>query len=115
MDLETRNINGELSPYCISIFDGKISNSFYLSDYNNSEEMIEDGIKSLMRKKYYGYKIYLHNFSYFDGIFIIKILSSLTDINLKPIIKDGRIINFPFIFKTDFSKKNMFYILEIPI
>jgi len=50
MDIETRNINGELSPYCISIFDGKISNSFYLSEYNNSEEMIKDSIKSIMRK-----------------------------------------------------------------
>jgi len=105
MDLETRNINGELSPYCICIYDGKSSNSFYLSDYSNSEEMIGVSIKSLMKKKYNYYKIYLHNFSYFDGIFIIKILASLTDINLNPIIKDGRIINFPFWFKTDTSKK----------
>jgi hypothetical protein len=93
MDLETRNINGE----CISIYDGKIFKSFYLSDYNNNcEEMMIKSIRFLMRKKYDIYKIYFHNFSYFDGIFLVKILSNLTDINLNPTIKDGRIINFTF-------------------
>nr|YP_010130189.1 hypothetical protein KQ422_mgp109 [Clavaria fumosa]QPZ51091.1 hypothetical protein [Clavaria fumosa] len=105
MDLETRQIKGELIPYCVSIYNGKSSNSFYLSDYKNSEEMVKDGIKWLMRKKYNKYKIYLHNFSYFDGIFIIKILASLTTITLNPIIKNGRIINFPFRFYSDSSKK----------
>ena len=110
MDLETRNIDGELSPYCISIFDGKSSKSFYLSDYSNKEEMIEVAIKSLMRKKYNGYKIYLHNFSYFDSIFLMTILSSLTNLVLKPKIRDGRIINFPFKFSTKESTK--IYILH---
>jgi hypothetical protein len=36
MDLETVNNNGILEPYCISIYDGKLSISFYLLDYDNS-------------------------------------------------------------------------------
>jgi hypothetical protein len=32
MDLETRTINGTMVPYCVSIYDGLVSKSFYLSD-----------------------------------------------------------------------------------
>lgn len=64
MDLETRNINGTLTPYCICIYDGKISSSFYLSDYHNPTEMLETSILSIMKRKYNGYKVYSHNFYY---------------------------------------------------
>jgi len=36
MDLETKEIEGNLTPYCVSIFDGKKSYSFYITDYENS-------------------------------------------------------------------------------
>jgi len=102
MDLETRTIDKEMKPFCISTFDGKIAISYYLSDYKNSEVlMIEAALKSIMKSKYDGYKIYFHNFSYFDGIFLIKHLSNLSKLNLKPIVKDGRFINFPFKFRSE--------------
>jgi ribosomal protein S19 len=40
MDLETRIINGKMTAYCVSIFDGKDFKSFYLSDFNCSKTMI---------------------------------------------------------------------------
>ena len=93
MDLETRIINnGELEPYCVGIYDGVNLASFYLSDYKNSDEMLETSIIYLMKRKYDQYKIYLHNFSYFDGIFLLKILSNLSN-NIRPIIRDGRLID----------------------
>lgn len=97
MDLETRTLYGIMLPYCISIYDGNIVSSFYITDYNNSDEMLEIAIKSVMRRKYNQYKIYLHNFSQFDSIFLLKILSNLSD-NIKPIIRDGSIIDLKLKF-----------------
>jgi hypothetical protein len=66
MDLETRTIDGIMIPYALSIYDGKQKISFYLSDYLTSDEMLIASITSLLRKKYDGYKIYIHNFSHFE-------------------------------------------------
>ena len=54
LDIETRESNGNLSPYCISLFDGKISWSFYLSDYNSIDDMMKSALSSLMKRKYNG-------------------------------------------------------------
>jgi hypothetical protein len=76
MDLETRTINDVMTPYCISIYDGKVYKSFYLSDYIKSSadqkegekasgadiEMLKDSIYYLMKRKYDQHKVYLHNF-----------------------------------------------------
>lgn len=59
MDLETKNINGKLEPYCICIFDGKKSYSFYITDFSSSDEMVKSALKFLMKRKYFGYIIYL--------------------------------------------------------
>jgi len=55
--------------------------------------MLRSAIKYLMKPKYNNYRIYIHNFSFFDAIFLLRILSELTHINIKPIIRDGRIID----------------------
>lgn len=95
MDLETRNIDGTLTPYCVSIYDGKELKSFYLSDFDNSELMLKESILYLMKRKYTGHRVYLHNFSHFDGIFLLRILSSMSS-DLAPIIRDSRIIDLKF-------------------
>jgi hypothetical protein len=96
MDLETKNINGVLEPYCICIFDGKNSYSFYITDFTSSDEMVKSALKFLMKRKYDRSIVYLHNFSYFDGIFLfgslIKIIDNPTK-NIKPLMRNGRIIN----------------------
>lgn len=97
MDIETRNINGVLSVYLASIYDGEKINSFYLSDYKDSNELLEQAILSIMKRKYDGYRVYLHNFSNFDGIFIIKILNNLSD-EIIPIINDNKFIEIKFKF-----------------
>jgi hypothetical protein len=61
MDLETRTINGKMSPYCIYSYDGKEYRSYYLSDYKNKESMLKASIEDLMQAKYDNYKIYFHN------------------------------------------------------
>jgi len=100
MDLETRCLNNVMIPYTVSIFDGSDKFSFYLSDYNNSDEMLQKAIEYLLKRKYHNYKVYLHNFSNFDSVFIIKILSSLSN-KIKPIIREGKLIDLKFSFGSD--------------
>jgi hypothetical protein len=56
--------------------------------YNNSEEKLKKAIRSLMKIKYDRYKI-LHIFSYFERVFMVTILSYLTNENLKIIIDEN--------------------------
>ena len=70
MDLETRTINEVVTSYCVSIYDGQKSKSFYLSDFskggtNAEQEMLRASILYLMKRKYHNHKVYLHNFSPF--------------------------------------------------
>lgn len=71
LDIETRTLDGLMTPYCISIFDGVITKSFYLTNYSEPESMLKDAIYFLIRKKYHQYKVYVHNFSHFDGVFLL--------------------------------------------
>ena len=80
-DIETRNINNQLTPYCICIYDGRLKYSFYLSDYKSSEAMINAAINVFFSKykigdqeifRYNKCLIFAHNFSKFDSIFILK-------------------------------------------
>lgn len=102
MDLETRIINEEMTSYCVVIYDGKLSKSFYLADYldlslSPEKDMLRDSIKYLMRRKYNNFKIYLHNFSKFDAVYLLTILTDLSD-EVQPILRDGRFINLSLKF-----------------
>lgn len=108
MDLETRIIKDEMQPYCVSIYDGKILTSFYLSNFKNSDDLLKNAVSFLMKREYHQYKVYLHNFSYFDGVFLLKILSELSN-NIKPIIRDGRIIDLRFNFKYSNSHYSLYF------
>lgn len=105
MDLETKDINGILTPYCVSIFDGDQAYSFYITDYQSSDEMLKASLQFILKRKYNEYKVYLHNFSYFDGIFLMRIISDLVlSNNIKPVIRDNRIINLRVEFLPENTK-----------
>nr|QWO71388.1 DNA polymerase [Termitomyces sp. T70a] len=100
MDFETRVIDNKMSIYCCSLSDGEKVTSFYLSEFKDKEEMLKEALKSLFLRKYRGYKIFLHNFSNFDIIFI---LNGLVDVShsLSFVLNDNS-----FIFlKLKFSEK----------
>jgi len=96
IDIETIINNGLLTPYLIAFFDGKNLFSFYLSDYNSVEGMMLDCLKSILIRKYDGYKIYAHNLAKFDIIFLLKYLVKLGTI--KPVIHNGKIISLTINF-----------------
>ena len=75
LDIETYIKNNVLIPFCISIYDGKRTSSYFLSDYKNLEDLIITALKSILVRKYNGYNIYIHNMAKFDIIFFIKIFS----------------------------------------
>jgi hypothetical protein len=91
IDIETIINNGLLTPYLIAFFDGKNLSSFYLSDFESVEQMMLTCLKSLLIRKYDGFKIYAHNLAKFDIIFLFKYLLKLATI--KPIIHSGKIIS----------------------
>ena len=57
MDLETRTLNGVMQPVCVSIYDGKVTKSFYLLDYNNEYLMLSGSIEYLMQRKYNNHRV----------------------------------------------------------
>ena len=59
--------------------------------------MFIKAFNSIFIKKYSSHVIYAHNFSSFDGIFILKFLSS--HFHIVPLIKDGKIIQITVNFR----------------
>lgn len=114
MDLETRIINNEMSSYCVSNYDGKIKKSFYLNDYSNEKEMLRASVIYLMKRKYNNHKIYLHNFSGFDAVFLLRVMTDLSN-KVRPILRDGRYIDI----RLDFAEKYKIYfrdsLLLVPV
>jgi|SRR5882762_155967 len=53
--------------------------------------MILDCLKSILTRKYNGYKIYIHNMAKFDVIFLLKYLIKIA--HVQPVIHNGRIIS----------------------
>jgi hypothetical protein len=91
MDFETfKNTDGKLVPYLLCWYDGVVTKSYFLTDYNSPEQMITKSIKDLLRKKYNGFKIYLNNFSNFDCIFLLDTLTKLGFFH--PVVNNGRFI-----------------------
>lgn len=87
--------------YNLSWFDGHKTMSYYISDYNNQEELIYKAISDLTKRKYHSHMIYIHNFSNFDGVFLLKELTKHGIVD--PIIHKGRIVTVSLTYsnKTD--------------
>ena len=72
------------------------------------KKMLRDSILYLMKRKYHNHKVYLHNFSRFDSVFLLTVMTDLSN-NIQPIMRDGNIINI----KMDFAE-NIVYISSQP-
>jgi hypothetical protein len=105
LDIETFIKDNILTPYCISIYDGKNISNFYLTNYKNIDDLIISALKSIMIRKYNGYNIYMHNMAKFDIIFLFKYLLKLGLV--QPIIHNNRIISINF----NFGKNNKYQII----
>jgi len=59
-------------------------------------------LNSILNKEYDNYKVYVHNLSYFDSVFIIDVLSQLGDI--KPLKRDNAILKLTLKFNIKNTK-----------
>jgi hypothetical protein len=66
------------------------------------EDMKKAFLKSILNKKYDYYKVYVHNLSYFDSVFIIDVLSQLGDV--KPIKRENAILKLTLKFNIKNTK-----------
>src|SRR5882757_3634212 len=106
LDIETFVKDNILTPFCISIYDGKNICNFYLTDYKNVDDLIITALKSIMIRKYNGFNVYMHNMAKFDIIFLFKYLLKLGLVH--PIIHNERIISIDFNFGKDNKYKIKF-------
>src|SRR5882757_1300306 len=60
--------------------------------------MLKTCILSLFINKYKNHIIYVHNLSFFDGIFLMKIFTSIENLLVIPLIKDGKMFNIQLIY-----------------
>jgi len=97
LDIETRVENNVHIPYSICYYDGKKKFPFFVTDFNNHHDMLENVILSLLRPKYTGYNIYVHNLSSFDGIFLFNTFANIINkkkkIEILPVLRGGNFIN----------------------
>ena len=106
LDIETRkDINTNLLyPICISIHDGENTFSFFRNDYDSNSDMILEAFKVLNKRKYHNQKIYIHNLSNFDGVFLLKHLDNIGKV--KVLKREDRILSIKLYFR--FKKKIQF-------
>ena len=103
VDNDTGVVNKVKVPICLCIYDGKTPSFYFLfKDPNNwISDLMKAFRNSIMKRKYNGYKIYVHNLSHFDSVFMMDVLSRLGDV--KPLYRDKF---FEIIFKFKVNDKN---------
>jgi hypothetical protein len=84
LDLETSKLpDNTLQVISAAVFDGTTFSTYFLNDFASSDEMLLEMIADLrMNTENNGRRslsVYIHNFSGFDGIFMMRLLASYCD------------------------------------
>jgi DNA polymerase elongation subunit (family B) len=72
-DIETYVKDGKFVPFACGWFEGEFMRTYYLTDFISSEEMLLQALTEMLIFNPNA-KVYIHNFSNFDYMFLIKIL-----------------------------------------
>lgn len=64
--------------YCAGFYTNADSNptSYYLTDFNNSSELLLTCLNNMLNKKYHNYVFYCHNFQNYDLVYIYCVLEN---------------------------------------
>jgi hypothetical protein len=80
LDLETRKLlNGQLEVLSLVYYNGENYKIFKINDFNNQDDLMHNVLLSLLKPEFYGYTIYIHNLSNFDGIFLFRSITQLKE------------------------------------
>ena len=107
MDLETILINNVHVPYLLCWYDGLSTHSYFIKNLNDNNlennilDIITKAMNDICKRKYKNYQIYLHNFSKFDGYFLVKYLAKIGIVDA--IINDGKIITINYTHTNGYS------------
>ena len=111
LDIETYlNSANEMHLFCLSLYNGKFKYSYYLNDFNTITNLLNKVFKDLFTKSNSNKIIYIHNSSNFDLIFILKHLVQMSNVEINPIIKDGKFINLEIKYTIKDSDKTQYSI-----
>jgi hypothetical protein len=81
--------------------------TYYLTDFISPVEMLLQALTDLLKFNPNA-KVYIHNFSNFDYMFLIKVLFS--NFKVKPFFKDGKVISL--IYHYEDNDKTKIYLLD---
>lgn len=118
MDIETRELNGVLDALCLSLFhkstdikskESFVTHTFTLDEYKSQTELIRAALDYVLRRKFNGYKIYLHNFSGFDSYFILKSLINHPRTSVNILARDGKLLKVTVSFTSEDNKTKSKY------
>jgi hypothetical protein len=115
MDYETRMLKSDiLEVISCAIYDGSNYKTFYLSEFVSSKDLIERSIEYLLDPKYLGWQVYIHNLSFFDGIFMLKAIANLKlkGFEVKMIYKDGKMIVINIFKYKEISEEDLVHTSE---
>lgn len=115
LDIETMTIKNVMTPYCISFYDGTNKASFYLAEFKSPEDMIFIALTYIIKSKYHGYSVYVHNLSKFDGVFILNVLKSIPNTEFNIIRRNGKFISIKVIYKNKYIITFKDSLLMLPV
>jgi DNA polymerase elongation subunit (family B) len=97
LDIETKiSKGGVVVPFLVSVYDGIVAKSFYVSDYENDYEMLIAAVEYIMVRRNNYHQIYAHNLAGFDAVFLIRTLSHLG--RPKITMNKGKLISIGFTY-----------------
>jgi hypothetical protein len=101
-DIETYIKDNQFIPFSCGWYDGSFMRTYYLKDFKDHYEMLLLALTELLEFNPNA-KVYIHNFSNFDYMFLIKVL--FENFKVKPYFRDNKVINLIYHLKDNDKTK----------
>jgi len=99
-------------PYSVAYYNGINSKSYYVTDYNNWEEMMNRFFNDLFSLNLKDTDIYFHNLSGFDVNFLLKPLLNMEGVNSEIMLREDKFIQIKINYgKCSFNIKDSLLLL----
>jgi len=98
--------------YSVSFYDGINSKSYYVTDYNNWEEMMNKFFNDLFSLNLKNTDIYFHNLSGFDVNFLLRPLLNIKNVKSEVMLREDKFIQIKINYgKSSFNLKDSLLLL----